>query len=100
MLDVLAGQPGPQNPPASFDPEGRRGFVTSVALGARPRDGFVAIGVGNPASAQFPRPRCGTWSCPRPVPLPRTFALEDARGAVAILARAHPSGKLALVRGA
>jgi hypothetical protein len=67
--------------------------VTSVALGARRRDGFVAIGVGNPASAQFcPRPRRGTWSCPQPVALARTFALEDARDAVAMLARAHPGG--------
>jgi hypothetical protein len=67
--------------------------VTSVALGARRRDGFVAIGVGNPASAQFrPRPRRGTWSCPQSVALARTFALEDARDAVAMLARAHPGG--------
>jgi hypothetical protein len=47
-----------------------------------------------------PRPRRGTWSCPQPVALARTFALEDAGDAVAMLARAHPGGKLALVRGA
>jgi DNA-binding helix-hairpin-helix protein with protein kinase domain len=73
--------------------------VTSVAFGPRRRDGFVAIGVGNPASAQF-RPRPRRRSCPRPVPLARAFALEDARDAVAMLARVHLSGKLALVRGA
>jgi hypothetical protein len=38
--------------------------------------------------------------CPQLVPLARTFASEDATDAVAMLARAHPGGKLAPVRGA
>jgi hypothetical protein len=46
------------------------------------------------------RPRRGTCSCPRPVPLARTFALAESREAVAMLARVRPSRKLALVRGA
>lgn len=65
-------------------------------------DGFIAIGAGNPASGPFrakARERIVALAAADDltVPLARTFAFEDARDAVAMLAGPHPSGKLALV---
>jgi NADPH:quinone reductase len=80
----------------------RRRFVTLTAFRRAAHEGFVAIGAGNPASGPFrasARARvtglaaAGTLT----VPLARTFAFEDARDAVAMLAGPHPSGKFALV---
>jgi NADPH:quinone reductase-like Zn-dependent oxidoreductase len=77
---------------------------TSIATGGGSigDEGFAAIGAGNPASGPF---RAGARasivglaaSGDLTVPLARTFAFEDARDAVAMLAGPHPSGKLALV---
>jgi NADPH:quinone reductase len=83
----------------------RRRFVTLAAFRRAAEEGFVAIGAGNPASGPFrasARARIvamaasGTLT----VPVARTFAFDDARDAVAMLAGPHPSGKLALVLGA
>jgi hypothetical protein len=101
MLDVLAGQPGPAKPASIFWPRRSQGIrdlrrAGRVAKGRIRRDRRRQSGkrpVPPPAQAR-------NVELPRPVPLARTFALEDARDAVAILARAHPGGKLALVRGA
>ncbi len=83
----------------------RRRFVTLTAFGRSAREGFVAIGASNPASGPFrasARARVVAMASAGSltVPMARTFAFEDAREAVAMLAGPHPSGKLALVAGA
>jgi NADPH:quinone reductase len=80
----------------------RKRFVTLTAFGRAAREGFVAIGAGNPASGPFrANARAGivelAASGGLTVPLARTFPFEEARAAVAMLAGPHPSGKLALV---
>jgi hypothetical protein len=75
--------------------------VTSVALGARRRDGFVAIGVGNPASAQFRPPAQA-----RRVELPAAggagphLCLGGREGRRGHARQSAPGRELALVRGA
>jgi NADPH:quinone reductase len=80
----------------------RRRFVTLTAFRRAADKGFTAIGASNPASGPFrASARAGivglAASGDLTVPLARTFAFEDARDAVAMLAGPHPSGKLALV---
>ena len=69
------------------------------------KDGFVAIGARNPANGPFcvrARARIVELAAAGDltVPLACTFAFEDARDAVAVLAGPRPGGKLALVPGA
>jgi NADPH:quinone reductase-like Zn-dependent oxidoreductase len=80
----------------------RRRFVTLTAFRRAAEEGFVAIGASNPASGPFRAnaradivelAAAGNLT----VPVACTFAFEDARDAVAMLAGPHPSGKLALV---
>jgi NADPH:quinone reductase len=80
----------------------RRRFVTLTAFRRAADEGFSAICASNPASGPFrasARSRIVglAASGDLTVPLARTFAFEDARDAVAMLAGPHPSGKLALV---
>jgi NADPH:quinone reductase len=80
----------------------RRRFVTLTAFRRAADEGFVAIGASNPASGPFranarARIVAMTASGTLTVPIARTFAFEDARDAVAMLAGPHPTGKLALV---
>jgi NADPH:quinone reductase len=79
----------------------RRRLVTLTAFGRAAREGFVAIGASNPASGPFraaARERITGLAAAGQltVPLARTFAFEQARDAVRMLAGPHPSGKLAL----
>jgi NADPH:quinone reductase len=79
----------------------RRRLVTLTAFSRAGREGFVAIGASNPASGPFrARARSGIVAMAADgnltVPIARTFAFEDARAAVTMLAGPHPSGKLAL----
>ncbi len=80
----------------------RRRFVTLTAFRRAGAEGFVAIGASNPASGPFrANARAGMLSMAAAgsltVRMARTFAFDDARDAVAMLAGPHPSGKLALV---
>ncbi len=80
----------------------RRRFVTLTAFRRAADEGFAAIGASNPASGLFRASARASIvglaaSGDLTVPLARTFAFEDARDAVAMLAGPHPSGKLALV---
>jgi NADPH:quinone reductase len=80
----------------------RRRFVTLTAFRRAADEGFAAIGASNPASGPFRASARASIvglaaSGDLTVPLARTFAFEDARDAVAMLAGPHPSGKLALV---
>ena len=82
--------------------EDRRRFVTLTAFRRAADEGFAAIGASNPASGPFRASARASivglaTSGDLTVPLARTFAFEDARDAVAMLAGPHPSGKLALV---
>lgn len=83
----------------------RRRFVTLTAFRRAASEGFIAIGASNPASGPFrAHARAGIVDLAAAgnltVPLARTFAFEDAKDAVTMLAGPHPSGKLALVLGA
>ena len=80
----------------------RQRLVTLTAFGRAAKEGFVAIGHVNPKSARFRAQARARVVEPAAagnltVPIAGTFAFEDARDAVAVLARPHPSGKLALV---
>ncbi|HTZ92354.1 MAG TPA: NADP-dependent oxidoreductase [Streptosporangiaceae bacterium] len=80
----------------------RRRLVTLTAFHRASAEGFTAIGASNPASGPFraqARRRMIELAAAGnlTVPVARTFPFEDARDAVAMLARPHPSGKLALV---
>jgi NADPH:quinone reductase-like Zn-dependent oxidoreductase len=83
----------------------RRRFATLNAFDRAAKEGFVAIGLVNPKSAPFRgqvRARIVELAAAGnlTVPIARTFAFEEARDAVALLAGPHPSGKLALVLNA
>jgi NADPH2:quinone reductase len=79
----------------------RRRIVTIAGQARAKREGFLAVGGGNPESKGF-RDRArqplielaaaGTLI----VPVARTFALEDAPAALELLMTGHPGGKLAL----
>jgi NADPH:quinone reductase len=80
----------------------RQRFVTLNAFRRAASEGFIAIGASNPASGRYranARARIVglAASGDLTVPLARTFAFEDAKDALAMLAGPHPTGKLALV---
>jgi len=79
--------------------------VPSSETARAAKGGFAAIGARNRASGLFcARARESIVELAAAgdlkVPLARTFALEDARDAAAMLAGPRPGGKLALVPGA
>lgn len=82
----------------------RERIVTIAAFPRAERDGIRAIAGAMPASAAYRaqvRPRlielAGAGELV--VPVARTFPLEDAPAALALLQTGHPGGKLALVPG-
>ena len=80
----------------------RSRIVTIAAAGRASSEGIVAIAGSMPASARFRDDIRGdlvalAQSGLLVVPLARTFALEDAPAALALLADGHPGGKLALI---
>lgn len=80
----------------------RRRIVTIAAFGRASADGILAIAGSMPDSARF---RDGIRGAlvdlaargDLVVPLARTFPLEDAPEALALLADGHPGGKIALI---
>lgn len=80
----------------------RQRIVTIVAFGRAQAEGFAAIGGTMPASAAFrsaarARLVALAGSGQLVVPVARTFPLESAPEALALLQGGHPGGKLALV---
>ncbi len=80
----------------------RQRIVTIAAAARAHRDGTLAIGGMTPASAAFraqARPRLIAMAADGRlvVPVARTFALDAAPEALAVLQSGHPGGKLALL---
>ena len=80
----------------------RQRIVTIAAAARAQRDGTLAIGGMTPASAAFraqARPRLIAMAADGRlvVPVARTFALDAAPEALAVLQSGHPGGKLALL---
>jgi NADPH:quinone reductase len=80
----------------------RQRIVTIAASARAQRDGFQAIGGMAPTSAAFrneARPRLIAMAADGRivVPVARTFALDAAPNALALLHSGHPGGKLALL---
>lgn len=80
----------------------RRRIVTIAAPGRAKSDGILAIAGSMPDSARFRDAVRGelvalAQAGELVVPLARTFALEEAPAALALLADEHPGGKLALI---
>ncbi|WP_120493547.1 quinone oxidoreductase family protein [Microbacterium phyllosphaerae] len=80
----------------------RRRIVTIAAPGRAKSDGILAIAGSMPDSTRFRDAVRGelvalAQAGELVVPLARTFALEEAPAALALLADEHPGGKLALI---
>lgn len=83
----------------------RRRIVTIAAMGRAASDGIQVIAGSMPVSARFRDEVRGelialAQNGDLVVPVARTFALEDAPAALALLAAGHPGGKLALIPSA
>lgn len=80
----------------------RKRIVTIAAMRRAATDGFLVIAGSMPASARFRDEVRGelvalAQNGDLEVPVARTFPLEDAPAALALLAEGHPGGKLALI---
>lgn len=80
----------------------RARIVTIAAMGRAEADGILAIAGSMPASARFRDDIRGelvrlAQNGELVVPLARTFPLDEAPAALALLAEGHPGGKLALI---
>ncbi len=80
----------------------RQRIVSAAAFGRSQKDGFQAVGGGNPDSAAFrDKVRAHLIELAAggklEVPIGKTFSFEEAKAALELLISQHPGGKLALL---
>ena len=79
----------------------RQKIVSIAAFGRAQKDGFIVVGGGNPASAEFRDKVRGhlvelAAEGKLEVPIGQTFPFEEVKSALELLKTQHPGGKLAL----